>query len=340
MQCLSCKALFCNSYCRNRHFDTFGSCCDCTNAVRDVVAVAAAAVDVGTTTTTTTTAAAAAAVLVEGDNNIIQEPLVLAARIFCQLLHCHRSENNEKEQKPWSDKPDEDKLLLERTCFAGLCGDASDIQPLEIGQAERINNEDNNASRDVTYTMEPLYLKLCDTLRITDSEQAVLSLQLLQRLAAIVARNGHCVTTQNPFRMYYNTLIRQAGGRGSNQHQAWMTQVAKAMGSSDGTLQRNMDRDIEQQVAVQVIGLFPFAARCNHSCDPNAEVRNQEYIDCVIDVVARRDIRAGEEITYSYLSVRPSETHGSTTRTCHRRRRELYAKYLFHCQCQRCREEE
>ncbi len=81
-------------------------------------------------------------------------------------------------------------------------------------------------------------------------------------------------------------------------------------------------------------GIFTLTAFMNHSCDPNAEIRGQEYVDCNIDIVAKEEIRRGEEISISYLNLgcNPSKSLGARNR----RRRELRSRYLFQCQCSRC----
>lgn len=76
------------------------------------------------------------------------------------------------------------------------------------------------------------------------------------------------------------------------------------------------------------------AARMNHSCDPNAEVRGQEYVDCNIDIVARRNVTAGEELCISYVKIESQPSSSAIARN--RRKRDLKARYLFDCQCSRC----
>ena len=110
-----------------------------------------------------------------------------------------------------------------------------------------------------------------------------------------------------------------------------MRQVAQALVGSD-VLQRGMDRDIETKVAPEICAVFPLTARCNHSCEPNAQVRSQEFVDCHIDVVALRDLAVGEELLISYIPVGA----GVGKRSTKQRRRELQAKYLFCCDCPIC----
>jgi hypothetical protein len=83
---------------------------------------------------------------------------------------------------------------------------------------------------------------------MTTNERSVLDLDLYCRLTAMAARNGFDVATQSPFRDYHGALLRAAGGRGTKKHAAWMKQVAKALGSTDGLLQRGMDHDVERKV--------------------------------------------------------------------------------------------
>jgi SET domain-containing protein len=86
-------------------------------------------------------------------------------------------------------------------------------------------------------------------------------------------------------------------------------------------------------------GIFTLTAMMNHSCEPNAEIRGGEYVDCNIDIVAKRDIRCGEEITISYLNLGSQNSHDQTSNSIigrNRRRKELSSRYLFSCQCTRC----
>lgn len=91
---------------------------------------------------------------------------------------------------------------------------------------------------------------------------------------------------------------------------------------------------LTRQCAVQIAGLFTLTARINHSCDPCAELRGGEFVDCTVDLVSRRDIEAGEEISISYINIGKTAGRAATDRN--RRRRELKARYLFDCDCTKC----
>jgi hypothetical protein len=84
--------------------------------------------------------------------------------------------------------------------------------------------------------------------------------------------------------------------------------------------------------------LYPCASLFNHSCDPNLEwthaARNSDVKDAgggrprtLVAFRARRAIRAGEQLTASYLDFRLDRE---------RRRRQLYGTYGFWCACTRC----
>ena len=76
--------------------------------------------------------------------------------------------------------------------------------------------------------------------------------------------------------------------------------------------------------------LFPRMARTNHSCAPNTEFITNERLHTQ-DLIAVRPIKAGEEITLSYL---PANGEGSDVAT--KRRDYLKEYYGFYCICQAC----
>jgi hypothetical protein len=211
----------------------------------------------------------------------------------------------------------------------GLCGSSSDVSALELGVAHRLDDG------TIIYKLDPVYDRLVEILCMNSVEKEIISLDYFATLACQSARNGFGIRTQSPFKEYYASLLRSCvGGRQSEKFKEYQRQVARALGSQDGTLERGMDRQVEEQVAPAVVAIFPLTARINHACGAaaTAEVRSQEYIDGRIDIVARQDLEYGQEITISYLPFGPTQGFKNTTQ----RQRELRAKYLFHCNCSEC----
>jgi SET domain len=93
-------------------------------------------------------------------------------------------------------------------------------------------------------------------------------------------------------------------------------------------LRRGMDRELNDRYAPELVGLFPLLARINHSCDPNAQIVSQTFVDCHVDLVALRTIAIGEEVTISYL---PPHIQRVAVR-----KKLLQSRYLFDCRCTRC----
>jgi len=73
-------------------------------------------------------------------------------------------------------------------------------------------------------------------------------------------------------------------------------------------------------------GLFPIANCTNHSCLPNVASVSQ-HLDRKIDLVAIREIKAGDEIHISYID---------ETMPIEQRQKELLKLYLFNCKCEKC----
>jgi hypothetical protein len=240
---------------------------------------------------------------------------MLATRLFVINVHHYRAAS-----KLWM----EDSILT-------MCGDAEDLIALELGQPVV-----SSADGRLTYNLQRLYDALVERFSISAVEQSTLSSELLGRFASIAARNGFGVRTQSPFRSYYAALLRSIGGRdNSAKHLEVQNHVARALGAS--SLQRGMDRQLDAKVAPEIVALFLLISRINHSCCPNAEVLSQEFVDNHVDLVAKETIESGEEITISYIGTGPQSATGRLGR--HKRQRELYAKYLFHCGCVKCKNE-
>ena len=303
VSCISCRSIFCSEPCRNSLLREAGSCCATDRALKAVGARGNRPSKVQSPS------------LADRSDQIDAPPtILLATRMFCTLLSHFRSTGD-----------------ASLGMFEGMCGLPSDVDRLDLGLTV---HEDNDATVMPRHhlRLELIFKRLSQALSLTASEEEIMSLELYCRLASIAALNGFEITTQSPFATYYTSLMRAAGGRGSERHQQYMKEVALTLGSQDGTLQRGMDAAVAKMVAVRLAALFPLTARINHSCEPCAEVKSEVFVDAHIDVVATRDIEEGEEITISYINIGRSE--GRKDR--HRRMKELRSRYLFECQCSRC----
>ena len=92
----------------------------------------------------------------------------------------------------------------------------------------------------------------------------------------------------------------------------------------DGEREREADEEVDEPA----VGLFPIAARLNHSCLPNAHVTFNQRIG-QLTVHATRDVLPAEEITFPYLGTMsfymPRE-----------RRQEGLRRWGFECVCAAC----
>ena len=302
ISCRVCKNMFCSIYCSDAFFDRFGCCCIYDQTMK-AAEVASLAQDKSRET-------------IPGDEDgftpELQPAILLATHIFCTIVHQCRY------------TPE-----LSLGLFQGICGSSSDIAPLELGLPVLLPGPNGSCG---AYTLKPMYEAVCKALSLDENEQEMFSLELYCQLAAMAARNGFEIATKSPFSIYYSALKGAAGGWGSERHSQLVKQVAAALGSTNGELQRGMDKAVGAKVAVKIAALFPLLARINHSCDACAEVRGGEFVDAHVDVSATRDIEKGQEITISYINLGKNE--GKKAR--HRRMKELQARYLFICQCSRC----
>ena len=197
-----------------------------------------------------------------------------------------------------------------------FCGCPDDIQALQL--------EGTITSR--------VYEALSQTLQLTSTESEILSLILFQDILSKVARNGFDIKTQSPFTSYYSSLLHHNyGSRDSPEHLTRMECIAKVI-TGKSKFERDIDRLIEDKVCPEIAATFLLTPKMNHSCQPNAQVRCQEFADAHIDIVAMTDIDVGEEICISYIGV----GHGIGKKSTRQRRQELQAKYLFVCDCPLC----
>jgi len=87
-------------------------------------------------------------------------------------------------------------------------------------------------------------------------------------------------------------------------------------------------READEEAEEPAVGLFPIAARLNHSCLPNAHVTFNQRIG-QLTVHAMHDVLPAEEITFPYL--------GATSFYMPReRRQEGLRRWGFECACAAC----
>jgi len=306
----------------------------------------------------TTSTSAASVVVAVAD---IDPVIILAARMFVaqvQFYRTNKSSSNNNTGDCDDDNINKTSSFLSLSLFGNLCGEANDIQSLSLGDDDGGGGGVSSSSSSIIdekkeFVVPPLqqiYEIIANIIDLTQTERrnnndndndnlllSSCSLQQFYKILAIAQKNSISVTTQSPFRMYYQEMIRKCGGRGTDRQQQIVTKIATILGSHNGKLTRNMDRIVEEKCAVNMGGIFTLTAMMNHSCIPNAEIRGAEYIDCNIDIVATQDIVKGEELTISYLNLGSQIDQTSNSRIArNRRQKELRSRYLFFCQCTRC----
>lgn len=204
-QCQRCSSLFCSMACNENHQKSLGTCCQWNEAIQAIVH---------------------AYCRESNESTISVEPsIILGARMFCSDIERYRGES------------------IEASPFIGICGENSDINPLEIGELQREENQD-----EARYSLERIYDALSNALGLTEIERNAFSLASYEKYVAMAARNGFNITTRSPFREYYAAMTRATGGRNSERHKNTVRQLALALGAEGGELRRDMDREIEEKV--------------------------------------------------------------------------------------------
>lgn len=226
VHCRDCQSLFCSKQCFDNLNKKMGSCCQCAGAIKAAIHATSCSEEAD-----------------EKDRHSVinvEPSIVLAARAFCAEVQKHRSIGGQCNNSIATPSP-----------FHGMCGDRRDIEPLELGVLRLKDGQDTPK-----YSLEGMYAALCNALSLSDEEGAAFPLASFERLAAVAARNGFNITTQSPFRAYYSAFMRANGGRNSVRHKEAVKQLAYALGSQDGELQRDMDHEVEAKVGPYAIYMF------------------------------------------------------------------------------------
>lgn len=189
---------------------------------------------------------------------------------------------------------------------------------------------------------ERWYEWTCRALRLAPAERAWLPFAAYADLMRRVACNTIRLTPRSPFTAYFSAM-RRAKRPGSDGCEAAVGEVlalaesrhggnATAAGDECGAAKgatglRAASAALEASCATAAGAMFTLACKINHACEPNVAVHSFTFDDATVDVVALRDIRAGEELHISYVD--PSLPRGT-------RRKLLREQYSFECDCERC----
>ena len=120
-----------------------------------------------------------------------------------------------------------------------------------------------------------------------------------------------------------------------NEEPYTLSEVTEYLASLEINEDDTPDGDNLDQIFVPLDGTAMFATTCkmNHSCEPNVLVRYRagwgEYRPLVLQCIALKDIKEGEELCISYIN-----TDGALDE-----RKEELKNYGFECFCQKCQKE-
>lgn len=282
--CQNCKSMFCGRDCQ-LHFQSkiFADCCRYQKLLDELADIA-----------------------FHHDNTKTLADyweVLLATRLFCRLLS----------------KEDQSSLLLS-DAMKGLCGEADQLSPLEVGLC----------LDDTTYTVDPFYNAICKSLSLNETETEASSTEFFQRLVVVCKRNALDIQPTFLFSSYETALVKNCQESGADSSEV-IGKVARIVGKQMSST-ATASLDPHQFGTVHCCAVLPLFARLNHSCDPNLEIKDLGPLP-VVQLIATRDIRQGEELSICYLS------EESIQRDECQRNERLQSRYLFTCQCPRCLQE-
>lgn len=352
IQCYQCSSLFCSMHCYQQYLNDVGSCCLCHKALQSlynnypstvIVSNDGISDDCKECTIHNTSSSSAASESSSSVESMPQLPLLLATKLFCSAIQRHRRKQQQQIQEQQqqhviqaNDDFDDDVILSQ------MCGNSKDLDWLEIGD-EIVATPGSSCTNSIpvrrSYSLKRNYDTISTLLQLTEDEKQIYNVTYLERLVAIAARNGFEIKTESPFTAYYQAILRQSivvGGRGTEEHKNIVSQLLKALAADNDDAKfdrRTIDADLSNLCCVSALSLFPLLSKINHSCLPNVEVQHGKFKECIVDLVAKRNIQEGEELTVSYINL---GLDGTELRTTAYRRKILSARYLFWCHCPLC----
>jgi len=91
---------------------------------------------------------------------------------------------------------------------------------------------------------------------------------------------------------------------------------------------------LNEDMAVIGYGIFPQLSRSDHSCEPTASITTGDWRAQQVNLVAKKDLKAGEPVTWCYFKESDFLPQDYLTRNV-----ALLNIYRFICRCPRCRAE-
>ena len=198
----------------------------------------------------------------------IDPVIILATRMFIAQVQQYRNTNsyNTEHNNNSNTTSSLSLSLLSSSLFDSLCGEVDDIHSFSLDTCSEVSDEE----KLVVLPFQKEYEIITNAIELTHQERSIMttmnnsndnddsndkslllllfSLQSFYKIISIAQRNSISLSTQSPFRTYYQEMIRKSGGRGSDRQQNIVSKIATILGSNDGKLTRNMDKIVEEKV--------------------------------------------------------------------------------------------
>lgn len=136
------------------------------------------------------------------------------------------------------------------------------------------------------------------------------------------------------FKHLFALLGTNQQGIGSSSINTWFKSLSEEEQESEAVNQfyEQIENEAGQFLNCEGSGLYVLQSKCNHSCEPNAEI-SFENGNHIMTLKALKKIEIGEEICISYLDCCELD------RSRHSRQKVLRENYLFNCACDKCLEQ-
>ncbi|KAL1461425.1 hypothetical protein WDU94_013325 [Cyamophila willieti] len=142
--------------------------------------------------------------------------------------------------------------------------------------------------------------------------------------------------TPTGFQWLFTMVAVNGQGVGTSVFSQWVENVSKQFDGNeeidsqiDSIYEKLMNHSGCEFLNNEGSALYRLQSSCNHNCLPNAEIKFP-YSNFVLNLVALKDINAGDEICISYMEEDLLE-RGRGTRSNYLRR-----NYYFTCTCDKC----